>query len=306
MSIGDGHIAQPQKLAAGERYVLAGLGLIVGATLCWWTFALVPIGRAAPEWIARTRYICFGTDVHGVPDAAGWLMLIAQPVGMLLALLIGWRDSARSLLHRAQRSRGARRSGAVAFVVILVIGALGAWRVGTLVAQRSRANAPIEGYSAMWRPAPPLELTDQFGATRSLHGMRGRTTFVAFVYAHCETVCPLVIADALNAQRLLGVDAQGSLRTGVLLVTLDPWRDTPARLPHLAAQWHLPRNAYVLSGDTVEVERALERWQVVQLRDTQTGEVTHVPVIYVVDGSGVIRFSVTGGVRVLARLAERL
>jgi protein SCO1/2 len=113
--------------------------------------------------------------------------------------------------------------------------------------------------------------------------------FVTFAYAHCETVCPLIVQDVLKAQA-----EAAALNPAVVIVTLDPWRDSPARLAAIAAQWRLPRDAHVLSGDVAAVERTLDAWQVGRTRSAQTGEVTHMGVVYVLDRQGQVAFALTG------------
>jgi cytochrome oxidase Cu insertion factor (SCO1/SenC/PrrC family) len=124
---------------------------------------------------------------------------------------------------------------------------------------------------------------------------------VTFAYAHCETVCPLVVQEVVRArERLADRNPQ------VVVITLDPWRDTPSRLAAMARQWELPDDAYVLSGPVPDVEAALDRWGVARTRDTQSGEITHPQVVYVLDGDGRIAFSVTGDADAIAQLVRRL
>ena len=72
-----------------------------------------------------------------------------------------------------------------------------------------------------------------------------------------------------------------------MVVTLDPWRDTPARLHHLATHWDVAEDGFLLSGEVDAVNRVLDDWNVARQRDLQTGDVTHPPLVYVsVSGFG--------------------
>jgi hypothetical protein len=62
---------------------LTAFALVALITVAWWGLALWPLGNDAPAWLARTQYVCFGTQPDGLPDASGWLALILQPALML-------------------------------------------------------------------------------------------------------------------------------------------------------------------------------------------------------------------------------
>ena len=130
-------------------------------------------------------------------------------------------------------------------------------------------------------PAPPLVLVDQHAARFDLASMRGTPVLVTFAFAHCEVVCPTVVQEVRAARR----DA-GAARMPMVIVTLDPWRDVPTRLPHMARDWQLTEGDRVLSGTVEEVNAALDAWGVPRSRDAATGEVAHATVVLVVDSQG--------------------
>jgi cytochrome oxidase Cu insertion factor (SCO1/SenC/PrrC family) len=88
-----------------------------------------------------------------------------------------------------------------------------------------------------------------------------------------------------------------------VVVTLDPRRDTPGRLPAIAAAWGLERSDYLLSGVVVDVESVLTAWGVSWDRDALTGEIVHTAPLFVVDEDGRRAWRQGGGD---ARLAVRL
>jgi protein SCO1/2 len=151
------------------------------------------------------------------------------------------------------------------------------------------------------REAPPLALPDQHGDTVRLAALRGRPVVVAFAYKHCTTVCPLVVYEVLNAQRQLA-----ERRVAVVLVTLDPWRDTPQRLGEIAQAWQLPEDAHVLSGGVEDVNRTLDAWEVPRARDEATGEITHGEPVYLLDAAGRMRYKAPGYADAIVRLSRRL
>lgn len=298
--------ALPTPLAGRHRASLAALGAILVITLAWWALALWPLPAAASPALVRARTICFGTAENGLPSGTGWMMLIGEPIMITLLLLSvtgsstireGLQGIARHVLGRW----ALRASAAVVLVAIAAAGVRVASALGAGTPPVAGAITDVTRLPRLDRPAPALGLVDQRGATVSLAALRGRPVLVTFAYAHCQTVCPLVVQDVVRArERLTDRNPQ------VVVITLDPWRDTPSRLPAMARQWELPDDAHVLSGPVPDVEAALDRWGVARTRDPQSGEITHPNLVYVLDGSGKIAFVASGDAEVIETLLNRL
>ena len=267
---------------------LIGLTAIVLITVAWWALALWPTPGVEPEWLARTRAACFGSARGELPDAGGWVLLVGEPLGMLAALLAGWRRSVGAQLRWVWN----RRAGSAALRAVggMLASAVGA--AGARVARASQtASAPVSGVAArVNRSAPDFALLDQHGRLVRLTDFRGRPLIVVFAFGHCATVCPAAVHDMLLARR-------NARRMDVPLVvaTLDPWRDTPDRLPSIANAWGLGPGDHVLSGSVADVERVLDAFGVSRRRDETTGDVAHVPRTLLVDAGGRIAWRVDGG-----------
>jgi cytochrome oxidase Cu insertion factor (SCO1/SenC/PrrC family) len=297
----------PPALSREEAQALTGVLVLFVTTAAWWALALWPVA-GAPVWLERTRYVCFGVAAGGLPDAGGWIGLIAGPLGMFGILAVGWRAGLTELLARARRSRPL----AAVFTLLVLGTAVMLTGAGLRVQQVRSANelavgepgTPPATYPRLDREAPALVLTTQHGEPLDLASLRGRPVLVTFAFAHCQTVCPVIVMHTLKAQAAL---RGTSHEPAVLVVTLDPWRDTPSRLPALAQSWGLPADhAWVLSGAVEEVEAALDAWEVPRSRNLTTGEVTHPSLVYVIDAEGRLAYASTGGIEALASLVRRL
>lgn len=292
-----------------QRFVLAGLGAILLITAAWWALALWPAPAEGAEWLLRTRYVCFGSTGTGLPDGAGWALLVGQPLGMTLVLVAGWRHATASALRRVAGSRVGRLAlGGVALGLLVGAGAATARVADAASSSRVLLEAPPgapAGHPRVDRPAPSsLALADHRGRPFALDSVRGRPALVTFAFAHCETICPVLVREVMEAARLAG--ERGGTAPAVVVLTVDPWRDTPARLPHVARAWSLPPDAYLLGGEPVVVTAELAAWEVPIRRDELTGNVTHPALVYVLDRDGRIRFTATGGGAYLAALVARL
>lgn len=304
-------LAAPALRSAGgrtdERVALVALIALLAITTGWWMLALVPI-RDAPEWLERTRYVCFGVLDNGLPDAGGWVGLIGSPLGMLFLLLVGWGRGVRNLVRRARTSPAlAGTLTALGFGALMLVAGAFVRVAGARAA--AAVTDPVTALAAADHPrldtqAPPLDLIDHNGVIRSLASLRGRPVLVTFAFGHCQTVCPIVVRNVLAAQ---AVQEAATVSPAVLIVTVDPWRDMPSRLPSIAQAWRLPAdNAWVLGGEIDAVESALDAWRVARERDLRTGDVTHPALVYVIDAAGRIAFATTGGADVLGELLRRL
>ena len=283
---------------------VGALTMILAITASWWALALWPVEASGPAWVLRTRAVCFGAVPGGLPNAGGWLLLVGQPFGMLTLLATVWSTELRAGLALAMaRVVGQVAIGIGTAAVIAGIGGVAVRVAGSgdrpfsagtdrdLAAQLTRVNDE----------APALPLVDQHGRTLTLDAFRGRPVLVAFAYAHCETVCPLVVADVLAAQRRL-TDNPPAL----LIVTLDPWRDTPSRLNAIASAWNISGDAFVLSGPPEIVNRTLNAWRIPRVRNEKTGDLSHPALVYVIGPSGRISYVVTGNVDAIVAAVHAL
>lgn len=271
-------------------FALIALLSLVVITLAWWAIALWPTAGAEPEWLSRTRAACFGSEPGGLPNAGGWLVLVGEPLGMLALLLAVWGRSLGEDL-RLLLVPGRWRALGGLFVLLVAIGAatLGA----RVVSAKSWASPPNgEGGAITTRldiAIPVFTLTDQHGRRVALTDARRRPMLVTFAFGHCTTVCPTIVRDVAAARH-----ASGRSDVRLVVVTLDPWRDTPERLPSIAARWPLRLDDLILSGSVAEVEAALNALGIGRRRNTTTGDIEHGGTVLLLDDRGKIAWRVDG------------
>lgn len=269
---------------------LIALAAIIMITAAWWALALWPAGAAEPEWLVRTRAACFGSARGGLPNAGGWILLIGEPIGMAAALLALWGRS----LRRDIRSLTAQRWGRLSLASVMLVSILAAGAVGVRIARAlpNGGDMPvsIKGVPVrVNRPAPPLSLVDQRGRRTSLADFHGQSALVTFAFGHCSIVCPSVVADLRSARRSARRESMP-----IVIITLDPWRDTPERLPSLARHWQLAGDDRVLSGSITEVESALDALGIGRKRNKTTGDIDHTATVMILDENGSVAWRVEG------------
>lgn len=289
-----------------DAWPLGALAFLLLTTAAWWALALWPMPAETPGWLVRTREVCFNAGPSGLPDRSGWILLIGEPLGMLSVLVAVWGAEVRGSLARLVSSLPGK---AAAFTVMGFV-ALGLGAAVTRVAaarvpevELAAADLPPETYPRVdlaWPETPGL--VDQRGEPFALASLGGRSAIVTFAYAHCTTICPVLVQAAKEARDALRNEAD----VAVVALTLDPWRDTPSRLPDMAARWGLEEGDFVLSGAVEAVEAALDAWNVPRERDERTGELAHPALTFLVEWDGTVAFATAGSPVQLAALGRRL
>jgi protein SCO1/2 len=74
----------------------------------------------------------------------------------------------------------------------------------------------------------PFTLTDHNGRTVTEADFKGKPTLIYFGFTYCPDVCPTSLLLMQTAVEQLGEDAEQ--RVNMVLITVDPGRDTPAVL----------------------------------------------------------------------------
>jgi protein SCO1/2 len=103
----------------------------------------------------------------------------------------------------------------------------------------------------------PWQWQTEQGETARLSQWRGSPMIVTMFFTSCESRCPLTIAKLKSIDQTLrraGVVAQFAL------VSLDPSKDTPARLASYKKEHRLPETWHLMTGSreaTYELNRAL-------------------------------------------------
>lgn len=279
------------------------MGFILAVTASWWALALWS-APGAPEWLERTRSVCFNITESGLPDAKGWLLLLGQPPSMIAVLLVGWGPEVRESFGHLASSL----AGRVLLVGVLLLAMCGVGLAGARVADARLPEVTLaDGRAAASHPRldrgwPDLPgVVDERGSPFTLATLEGRPAMVTFAFGHCATVCPAVVHQVRAARLTMAEEVS------IVVFTLDPWRDTPGRLPSLLNQFELdPDLDHVVGGDIGPVEAALDAWDIPRERDGVNGDIVHPAVVYLVERDGTVAYASGGGMEQLVSLADRL
>ena len=132
-------------------------------------------------------------------------------------------------------------------------------------------------------------LTNQAGQSHGLDVYRGHPVLITMFYASCPAACPLIIDTLRATEKDLSPAQRADLR--VLMISIDPERDTVDALRKLAEQRRVDTSRWTLARvDDAEV-RTIAALLNVQFRKLPNGEFNHASVITLLSPSGEIEAS---------------
>ena len=130
----------------------------------------------------------------------------------------------------------------IALTAIAAVTILGAPPSGT---PRLASGVTLQPRTAL----PDFQLRDHSGKTFTRASLAGRWHLVFPGFTHCPDICPTTLATLNQVHQQLG---QQSARLGVVLLTVDPARDTPAVLSRYLA--HFSTDFIGITGDGAQLE----------------------------------------------------
>lgn len=130
-----------------------------------------------------------------------------------------------------------------------------------------------------------LALNDHNGQARTLRDFAGKVTVVFFGFTQCPDVCPTSLAELSQVMQKLGGDAD---RVQVLMITVDPERDTPEILKQYVTTFD-PR-FLGLTGTPDQIKQAAASFKAYYAKvPTEGGKnytMDHTAAFYLLDGKG--------------------
>ena len=141
--------------------------------------------------------------------------------------------------------------------------------------------------------ARDFQLVDHNGTPRTLADFHGKVVVVFFGFTHCPDVCPTALVKLKAVLDRLGTDAD---RVQVLLVTVDPERDSPQLLKAYTTGFH--PSFLGLTGTPEQIKATVRGFNAIAIRqpgaDADTYTVDHTSAMYVFDPQGRVRLYVAG------------
>ena len=130
----------------------------------------------------------------------------------------------------------------------------------------------------------PVQLIDQDGNRFEWASRRGKVQLVSMFYTSCQYICPLIVDSGKAVERQLSPAEHE--RLGILLVSMDPKRDTPAALMSIVNKRKLDRTHWTLASPAPANVREVAGVLGIRYRALADGEFNHTSAMVLLDGEG--------------------
>ena len=151
------------------------------------------------------------------------------------------------------------------------------------------AGTPAASRLAVIRTAPDFTLESAIGGKVALHDFHGKAVFVSFIFTTCNGSCPATTHRMAKLQEAIARSADLKDKVQFLSITLDPERDTPARLRAYKELYDITvPNWSFLTGPPDTVRKTIAAWGM-WARPAANGQLDHPSRVFLVDPRGRVR-----------------
>ena len=171
-------------------------------------------------------------------------------------------------------------------VLLLILAATSGWILSqSLVGNDGRTQYAVRLPQPI--SLPDFSLVDQDGQPFGPGRLVGRWTWMFFGFTHCPDICPATLQLlSLARQKLLESNPEGAI-PDILLISVDPDRDTPELLQKYTA--HFGDGVFGATGETVELQKLTSKLGIYFEKQESASEnysVAHSAHVIVIDDGG--------------------
>lgn len=166
----------------------------------------------------------------------------------------------------------------LAGVALLVLGLV-------FMAVKIGGQRPGPSAAAQGGPGGDFTLVDTSGRSFTQDDLKGRWNIVFFGFTFCPDVCPTTLDTLGRTLDLLGADRD---KVRIVFVSVDPERDTPAKMAAYLANPAFPKGVVGLTGSPEQVAVAAKAYKVFYQKEGE-GEaylINHSSISYLMDPKG--------------------
>lgn len=166
--------------------------------------------------------------------------------------------------------------------------------IGLVIALRPMpTDAPIASSGSLVEIGGPFTLTGSDGRAFSSERLAGKPYALFFGFTHCPDVCPTTLARLAKLRGALG---KGDDSFAIVLVTVDPERDTPAEMARYAGLFGTP--VIALTGSATAIDQVKKQFGVYSAKVPPSATdytVDHTATVFLIDRDGKFAATISPG-----------
>jgi protein SCO1/2 len=168
-------------------------------------------------------------------------------------------------------------------LAVLVIGGL--TFLAVQIGARRPASAPAVASGPQTGPGGPFTLVDSAGKPFTQDDLKGRWNIIFFGFTFCPDVCPTTLDTLGRTLDLLGADRD---KVRIVFISVDPERDTPAKMAAYLDNPAFPRGVVGLTGTPEQVAATAKAYKVYYEKEGEGDAylINHSSISYLMDPSG--------------------
>ena len=178
-----------------------------------------------------------------------------------------------------------KKSTRIGILLVIVVIAAAAALAEWLVIRDGDVTKSPSGLITSVKIGGPFTLIDHTGRQVTERDYLGNFTLIFFGYTFCPDVCPTELGDIALALDELGTD---SVAVTPLMITIDPERDTPAKLAEYVPLFH--QQLIGLTGTAEQIKEVADSYRIFYRRveDPQYTYylMDHTSFVYLLDPEG--------------------
>ena len=160
--------------------------------------------------------------------------------------------------------------------------------LGTFLFEMAKIIPTEPAPEKTFNPSGDFTLTSDNGNVFHLSDLRGNPVLLFFGYTSCPDACPTTLAKINRALALLGSDRK---QFQTVFITVDPERDTPAKLQEYLAYFGI--NAVGLVGTKAQIDAVVHAYHAYYQKSASQSAlgytITHTTTVYLIDRQGQVR-----------------
>jgi protein SCO1/2 len=172
----------------------------------------------------------------------------------------------------------------------VLAGSLASWLAASTLGLAAEGPYAFRGVASASSPrAADFSLTAHTGKRVRLSDFRGKTVLLYFGYTSCPGICPMTLAEVSQALKALG--ATRAAKVQLIMVTVDPERDTPDTLATYLS--HFNPSFLGVTGTSDEIAAVAVLYGIYYRRSEGVPApgylIDHTSMVIAVDGKGYVR-----------------